>query len=65
MEFKYQLTGLSDKYHVYALDMRGHGESAKPDHGYRIQRLSADVHDFLVANNLEGASNNWLSFRAV
>ena len=50
MEFKYQLTGLSDKYHVYALDMRGHGESAKPNHGYRIQRLSADVHDFLVAN---------------
>ena len=23
MEFKYQLTGLSDKYHVYALDLRG------------------------------------------
>src|SRR6478672_6683114 len=56
MEFKYQLTGLSDKYHVYALDMRGHGESAKPDHGYRIQRLSADVHDFLVANNLSGVT---------
>jgi non-heme chloroperoxidase len=52
MEFKYQLTGLSDKYHVYALDMRGHGDSAKPDHGYRIQRLSADVHEFLVGNNL-------------
>src|SRR6476619_4049285 len=52
MEFKYQLAGLSAKYHVYALDMRGHGESAKPNHGYRIQRLSADVHDFLVANNL-------------
>ena len=56
MEFKYQLTGLSDKYHVYALDMRGHGESAKPNHGYRIQRLSADVHDFLVANNLGGVT---------
>ena len=56
MEFKYQLTGLSDKYHVYALDMSGHGESAKPNHGYRIQRLSADVHDFLVANNLGGVT---------
>ena len=52
MEFKYQLTGLSDKYHVYALDMRGHGESAKPSHGYRIQRLSADVHDFLVGRTI-------------
>ena len=36
--------------------MRGHGESAKPNHGYRIQRLSADVHDFLVANNLSGVT---------
>jgi non-heme chloroperoxidase len=56
MEFKYQLSGLSSKYHVYALDMRGHGESAKPNHGYRIQRLSADVHEFLVANNLSGVT---------
>jgi non-heme chloroperoxidase len=52
MEFKYQLAGLSDKYHVYALDMRGHGDSEKPNHGYRIQRLSADVHDFLAAKDL-------------
>jgi non-heme chloroperoxidase len=52
MEFKYQLAGLSDKFHVLALDMRGHGESAKPNYGYRVQRLSRDVHEFLVANNL-------------
>jgi non-heme chloroperoxidase len=52
MEFKYQLAGLSDRYHVYALDMRGHGESAKPNYGYRIQRLSGDVREFVVANNL-------------
>jgi non-heme chloroperoxidase len=32
--------------------MRGHGESDKPDHGYRIQRLSEDVHEFLTANGL-------------
>ncbi|MGB8401657.1 alpha/beta fold hydrolase [Bradyrhizobium sp.] len=56
MEFKHQLAGLSDKYHVYALDMRGHGESARPNHGYRIQRLSADVREFLVANNLSGVT---------
>lgn len=52
-EFKQQLAGLSDRYHVIALDMRGHGESAKPDHGYHIQRLSEDVHEFLVKNNLQ------------
>src|SRR5262249_56937448 len=33
MEFKYQLTGLSAKYHSYALDMRGAGESTTPNHG--------------------------------
>ncbi len=51
-QFKHQILGLSDKYHVIAIDMRGHGESEKPDHGYRIHRLSADVHEFLVAHGL-------------
>jgi pimeloyl-ACP methyl ester carboxylesterase len=51
-QFKHQLEGLSDRYRVIALDMRGHGESSKPGYGYRIHRLSADVHEFLVANSL-------------
>ena len=51
-QFRAQLAGLSDRYRVIAIDMRGHGESDKPDHGYRIQRLSADVHEFLAANGL-------------
>lgn len=28
---------------VIALDHRGHGESDKPDHGYRVQRLAKDL----------------------
>ena len=52
-QFKHQLSGLSDKYHVIAIDMRGHGESAKPDYGYRIHRLSTDVHEFLTAKGLK------------
>jgi non-heme chloroperoxidase len=51
-QFKHQLEGLSDRYRVIAIDMRGHGESSKPSYGYRIHRLSADVHEFLVANSL-------------
>ena len=51
-QFRDQLAGLSDRYRVIAIDMRGHGESDKPNHGYRIQRLSADVHEFLTANGL-------------
>ena len=55
-QFKHQIAGLSDKYHVIALDMRGHGESDKPDHGYRIHRLSKDVYDFLGSRGLTGVT---------
>jgi pimeloyl-ACP methyl ester carboxylesterase len=51
-QFKHQLSGLSDKYRVIAIDMRGHGESDKPKNGYRIHRLSKDVSEFLAGNNL-------------
>jgi pimeloyl-ACP methyl ester carboxylesterase len=44
-QFKYQLSGLSDRYRVIAVDMRGHGESDKPEFGYKISRLAKDVHD--------------------
>src|SRR5947208_12575276 len=37
-QFKHQLTGLNDRYRVIAVDMRGHGESDKPAHGYSIAR---------------------------
>src|SRR5437773_6571569 len=47
-QFKHQLSGLSDRYRVIAVDMRGHGESDKPAHGYSIARLSKDVHDLLA-----------------
>ncbi len=51
-QFKHQVSGLGDHYRVIAVDMRGHGESDKPDHGYTIQRLAKDVQDLLVALNL-------------
>lgn len=51
-QFSAQIAGLSDKYQVIALDMRGHGDSEKPNHGYRIHRLSKDVHEFIRARNL-------------
>lgn len=51
-QFRYQLDGLSERYRVIALDMRGHGQSDKPDHGYRIARLAKDVFDVLEALEL-------------
>lgn len=51
--FKYQIEELSKQYRVIALDMRGHGDSAKPAHGYRIARLAHDLRDFIVGMDLK------------
>ncbi len=52
-QFQAQLDGLEDRYRLIAVDMRGHGRSAKPEHGYRIPRLAKDVHDVLTALDLQ------------
>ena len=52
-QFKGQIEGLSDRYRVIALDMRGHGQSDKPENGYRIARLATDVHDVIEALDLQ------------
>lgn len=51
--FTDQIIALSEDYRVIAVDMRGHGESDKPDHGYRIARLATDLHEFLNGLHLE------------
>ncbi|WP_444940375.1 alpha/beta fold hydrolase [Microbulbifer sp. ANSA003] len=45
--YKHQLAGLSDQFRVIALDMRGHGQSDKPNHGYRISRLAKDLQELI------------------
>ena len=52
-QFKHQITGLSDRYRVIAVDMRGHGESDKPEFGYKISRLAKDVHDMIHELDLD------------
>ena len=52
-QFRHQLEGLSDRYHVIALDLRGHGESDKPAFGYKISRLAKDVRDAIEAIELD------------
>lgn len=34
---------LADKYHIVAPDMRGHGESGKPENGYTFEKAIADL----------------------
>jgi len=50
--FQKQIDGLSDSYRVIAPDMRGHGESPKPKHGYRIATLARDLREFLQQHGL-------------
>lgn len=54
--FKHQLEAFAERYRVIALDMRGHGVSDKPDHGYRVSRLAADLHDVIEALGLQSVS---------
>lgn len=55
-QFRHQLEGLSNRYRVIAIDMRGHGDSDKPSHGYRIQRLAKDVRDALHGLDVQDAT---------
>lgn len=47
-----QINHFARTHHVIAMDMRGHGESQKVTHGYRITRLSKDVRELIVEKDL-------------
>lgn len=51
--YKHQIGALSRTRRVISLDMRGHGESSKPDHGYRVSRLAADLRAVIEALELD------------
>jgi len=44
---------LSQTYRILALDLRGHGDSAKTPHGFHVSRLAMDLHNFLDHLGLE------------
>ena len=45
--FQYQLEALSQQYRMIALDMRGHGLSAKIDYGYKVHRFAKDLDELI------------------
>ena len=51
-EFGRQIEDLSAVATVYQLDMRGHGLSDKPTHGYRVSTLAADLYDVIIGLGL-------------
>jgi non-heme chloroperoxidase len=46
--FALNMETLSAKTAVYALDLRHHGDSEKPPHGFHVARFSADLRDFIL-----------------
>ena len=53
---------LSDRYHIVAPDMRGHGESSKPTQGYTFSELIADLEglmDHLNWSNAHILGHSW------
>jgi pimeloyl-ACP methyl ester carboxylesterase len=47
---------LSDGYRIYALDLRGHGNSDRPASGYHTRDLAADVIAFMDAKKIASAT---------
>ncbi|ARV58323.1 hypothetical protein BZZ01_06460 [Nostocales cyanobacterium HT-58-2] len=52
-QFKYQIPVFAERYHVIAVDLRGHGESEKVTYGYRLSRLSKDIQELISVLQLE------------
>src|SRR5215208_336340 len=44
---------LAERFHLYQLDLRGHGASGKPAAGYQMEHYAADLDAALAALNLE------------
>lgn len=47
--WRFQLTGLADRYHLVAPDLRGYHLSEKPAKGYDLATLTADVRELIFA----------------
>lgn len=44
---------LAEEFHVYQLDLRGHGNSAKPERGYAVEVFAKDLQGVLEGLGLE------------
>jgi pimeloyl-ACP methyl ester carboxylesterase len=44
------------RFHLYAVDLRGHGESGKPEHGYSLAHYAADLEDLLSTLDLRNVT---------
>lgn len=54
--FDRNVEALAGSARVVTVDQRGHGDSAKPEHGYRVARLARDLFDVLGSLDLREAT---------
>jgi len=60
---------LHGKFHVYAVDLLGHGDSQKPDIAYSIEQQSEMLRQFLATQNIKSADlvgvsmGGWVSLK--
>jgi len=54
--FSVLLAELSRRFHVYAIDLRGHGSSGHVAGGYRLLEFANDISDFLRSHFPDGAA---------
>jgi 2-(acetamidomethylene)succinate hydrolase len=47
LQWEWVADNLSERFHVYALDQRGHGDSGRPDGEYSAEEYAEDVHEFV------------------
>jgi alpha/beta hydrolase fold len=50
--FQRNVGALAQDFTVINYDQRFHGDSGKPEHGFHVARLAADLHELLEALNL-------------
>jgi pimeloyl-ACP methyl ester carboxylesterase len=54
--FSRVLPSLDARYHVYALDLRGHGDSERPASGYKLSDFATDVLAFMDEKGMKRAT---------
>lgn len=53
--FEHQIEYFSEKYHVYAIDTRGHGQTERGDAPFTIRQFADDLKDFMDDHQLDKA----------
>ncbi|MDD6212931.1 MAG: alpha/beta hydrolase [Clostridiales bacterium] len=53
--FCHQMEEFSKKYHVYALDTRGHGRTSRGSKPFRISQFAEDLHEFMEIHDIAKA----------